>query len=82
MNSAVIFVDDEARRKGKLPCVGVRFGTQIIPRGCYIVGFLTSDGQEALSRPYLGGDHTQWEAALMYARAVLAGEWPEEPDLL
>lgn len=67
------------------PMFGARHGTQILPRGVWVVGFLVwKDGEvvELLAPPYIGTPEgrASYDACLKSAREVLADEWTgDEP---
>ncbi|MBI2577491.1 MAG: hypothetical protein HYV77_01455 [Candidatus Wildermuthbacteria bacterium] len=68
------------------PMFGVRYGTQYLPKGVWVVGFLAvgDDGEirELLSPGYIPTQAGQasYDACVRYARELLAGKWEgDEP---
>lgn len=76
-NTAVILCIEEKELAGR-PCFDVRFDTQKVPQGAYVVGFLVYEEggvKELISPGYMTQEQKEnWQTALNFARAVLRGE--------
>lgn len=80
MTTATIFIKDIAWLSDE-PCVGVRFDTQSLPTGVWVAAFITRE-TEAVDKPYfkMPRDERMFREAITYARAVVRGEYMDEPD--
>src|SRR6266705_3794962 len=80
MATATIFYIDEQWLRGDDNPWGVRYGSQILPRGSVVVGFMKWDGQNQAVQELLDdtlyvrpNQERDWNNALGEARAVVRG---------
>lgn len=76
IDSATIFINDEKWLASE-PCVDVRYGTQCLPHGSWVVGFVVlgekpGEIKELLDKPFLeASQEAGWDECVKAAREAV-----------